>query len=90
MHARGIDVDRLDITLGLDPEHVVAGSLRLARGDRELLPEDMVEQGRLAHVRAADNGDIAAAGSVGISHCHSPRPGRSVLRRPRLARRYAG
>ncbi|MNO78081.1 hypothetical protein D3C76_692080 [compost metagenome] len=88
VHAGGIDVDRLDITLGLDAEHVVPGGLRLARGDRQLLPQDMVEQRGLAHVGTADDGDIAAAGYVCISHCHSPRPGRSVLPRPRPVRRY--
>ncbi|MNH12281.1 hypothetical protein D3C79_718180 [compost metagenome] len=90
VHTGGIDVDRLHVTLGLDAEHVVAGGLRLARGDRQLLAEDVVEQGRLAHVGAADDGHVAAAGRVAISHCHSPRPGRSVQTRQRLARQYAG
>ena len=57
VQARGIDIDRLHAALGLDAEHVVTGGLRLARGNRQLLPENMVEQGRLADVRPAHQGN---------------------------------
>ncbi|MNF83456.1 hypothetical protein D3C84_657810 [compost metagenome] len=90
VQAGGVDVDRLHVALGLDAEHVVAGGLRLARGDRQFLPEDVVEQRGLAHVRAADDGDVAAAGGIDISHCRSPRRGQPG-RRPRPpVRRYGG
>jgi len=61
VHAGGVDVDRLHVAFGLDAQHVVTGGLRLARGDRELLAEDVVEQRGLAHVRTADDGNIATA-----------------------------
>ena len=61
VHARSIDIHRLHVAFGLDAQHVVAGGLGLARGDRELLAEDVVEQRGLAHVRAADDGNIATA-----------------------------
>jgi len=83
VQARGIDIDRLHAALGLDAEHVVTGGLRLARGDRQLLPENMVEQGRLADVRPADDSDVATTADGIVlrrfkvfSHVHSPRQGR--------------
>ncbi|MNI21884.1 hypothetical protein D3C73_754260 [compost metagenome] len=88
VHTRGVDVDRLHIALGLDTEHVVTGGLRFARGDRQLLTQDVVQQRGLAHVRTADDGNIATASCVCISHCHSPHPGQSVLRRPLPVRQY--
>ena len=89
VHAGGIDIDRLHRPLGLDAEQGVPGGLRLARGDRQLLAEDVIEQGRLADVRPADDGHIAAA-ARGFSHCHSPRPGPPVPPRPPPVRRCGG
>src|SRR5690606_19090849 len=68
VQARGIHVNRLDLALGLDAQQSVSRGLRLAGGDCQLLAEDVVEQGRLAHVGSADDGNIAAA-RRGISHC---------------------
>ncbi len=95
VQARRVDVDRLDGTLGLDAEHVVAGGLRLARSDRELLAEDVVEQRRLADIGATDDGDIATAAHAFfrgrcVIHGHSPRPGRSRPRRRLPVRQCAG
>ena len=61
MDTRGIDKNQLVVAFGFNPEQGVAGSLRLARGDAELLAEQMVEQRRLADIGTADNGDIATA-----------------------------
>ena len=38
----------------------MARGLRLARGDADLLTDEMIEQSRLAHVGTADDGDEAA------------------------------
>ena len=61
VHARGIDVDRLHVAFGLDAQHVVAGGLRLARGDRQLLTQDMVQQCGFTHVWTTNNGNVATA-----------------------------
>src|SRR3546814_1091363 len=56
--------------------------LRLARGDRQLLAKDVVEQRRLADVRPADDRHVTATADVFglqlfVSHVRSPRPRRS-------------
>src|SRR5690554_489883 len=60
VQAGGIHVDGLDIVLGLDSQQGVPGGLGLARGDRQLLSQDMVEQRRLAHIGPPDDCHIAA------------------------------
>src|SRR5690606_1176933 len=64
MQAGGIDIDDLDVALGLDAEHAVARGLRLARGDADLLPEQVIEQRRLADIGTPDQGDITATRTV--------------------------
>ncbi len=61
VHARSIDVDRLHVTFGLDAQHVVAGGLRLARSNRQLLTQNVVQQCGFTHVWSTNNGDIATA-----------------------------
>src|SRR5690606_315790 len=94
VYARGVDIDSLNGTLGLDPEHVVAGGLRLARGNGELLPEDMVEQRRFADIGSAHDGDMATAADCSfcllLNHYHSPHPRRSGPMRPQPVLQCAG
>jgi hypothetical protein len=61
MDARRVHEHRLHAALGTDAEQAVACGLRLGRGDGELLPDQAVQQRRLADVRPADNGDGAGA-----------------------------
>ena len=58
------------VLLGVDPQDPVTGSLGLLRGDADLLAEQLVEQGGLAHVGAAHDGDKAAIGGI----CHDRVP----------------
>ena len=61
MHARCVHVDRLHRPHGLDAKHLMTGGLRLAGSDAQLLPEDMVQQCGLAHIRTANDGHKTAA-----------------------------
>jgi hypothetical protein len=61
VHTRRIHEQHLRIVAGLDTQHLVPGGLGLARGDRQLLPEQMVEQRGLAHIGPSDERDIATA-----------------------------
>ena len=61
LEARRIDEDELRRAHGADAGDAVPRGLRLARGDADLLADQGVEQGRLADVGLADDGDQAAA-----------------------------
>src|SRR4029079_13567205 len=56
-----VDEDELRALVGEDPLDAMARGLRLARRDRDVRADDLVEQRRLADVRAADDGDGAGA-----------------------------
>ena len=72
LEAGRVDVDELCVRQGLDARDAVARRLRLARGDADLRADQHVHQGRFAHVRAAHDGDIAAAEGVGhFGGCHA-------------------
>ena len=68
LEPRGVHEDDLGVGFGHDAEHAVARRLRLLRGDRDLLADQVVDQGRLADVRTADDGHIAAAEALGHLH----------------------
>ena len=61
VHARGIDVDRLDRAVGFDAQYLVARGLRFAGSNTELLAKNMVEQCRLAHIGPTDDRHEATA-----------------------------
>ena len=54
-----VDEHELRLVGGVDAHHPVARGLRLPWGDADFLPDDAVEQRRLADVGAADDGDEA-------------------------------
>ena len=56
-----VDEDELRVARGQDAGDAVTRRLRLARGDADLLADQVVEQRRLADVGPADDGDVAAA-----------------------------
>ena len=58
---RRIDEHELRVRVGVDAMDAVARGLRLARGDADLLSDQVVEQRGLAHVGASNNGDESAA-----------------------------
>ena len=66
VQTRGIHIDGLVVILGVDPQDPVTGGLGFLRGNADLLAKQLVEQGGLAHVGAAHDGDKAAVGSI----CH--------------------
>ena len=57
----GIHKHKLRCTHGVHTSDAVAGGLRLARGDADLLPHQRVEQGGFADVGFTHNGDQATA-----------------------------
>ena len=59
MDARRIQEYDLRIRLCQDAQDAVARGLRLIAHDGNLLPDQRIDQGRLAHVRAANNGNKA-------------------------------
>jgi hypothetical protein len=61
MDARRVHEYRLHAALGANAKQAVARGLWLGRGDGELLPDQAIEQRRLADVRPADDGDGAGA-----------------------------
>ena len=58
---RRIDEYKLAAFIGVDAMNAMTRSLRLARGDTDLLSDQMIEQGGFAHIRPTDDGDVAAA-----------------------------
>ena len=75
--ARRVDEDDLRLGPVQHAADLVAGRLRLVRDDRDLLAEDLVEQRRLAHVGAADEGHepgAEALGHVVVARDARPRP----------------
>ena len=61
LEAGRVDKYKLRSAQGADAGDAVAGGLRFARGDADLLPDQRIEQGGLAHIGPADDGDGAAA-----------------------------
>ena len=61
LEAGRVDEDELRRAARADAGDAVARRLRLVRGDADLLADECIEQGRLADVRAADDGHHAAA-----------------------------
>src|SRR5690606_20022944 len=61
LEAGSVHEDELFVLARKDAMDAVAGGLRLARYDGDLAADQRVGQGGLAHVRAADDGDEAAA-----------------------------
>ena len=64
VNAGGIDEDDLPLPLRLDAEDAVAGRLGLVGGDAELLPDQPVQERRLADVRATGDRHDSASGHV--------------------------
>ena len=65
--ARRIDEDDLRRALNGDAAHEAAGGLDLARDDRDLRPDELVDERRFAGVRGADEGDEAATRGGGAA-----------------------
>jgi hypothetical protein len=57
--------DVLGLPLGSETDYGEAGGLRFGTHDREMLTDEGVEQGGLAHVGGAGEGDVAASGGHG-------------------------
>ena len=74
VHTRRVREDDLAVRPVEDATDAGPGGMGRRRGDGDLPPEDLVEQGRLADVRPADEGDEAGAES-GLC----VEPGRSPL-----------
>ena len=68
VQAWGIDVDRLIRAFSMDPDNAVTRGLRLTRGDRNLLPKQIIQQGGFPHVRTSDDGNKSA---IGFFFAHS-------------------
>ena len=64
VQARCIDVDRLIRAFSMDTDDAVTRGLRLTRGDRNLLPKQIIQQGGFANVRTSDDGNKSAIGFV--------------------------
>ena len=82
VQAGGVDKDNLVIRFGLDPQHPVPRGLGLAGGDTDLLAQQVIQQGGLAHIGPADDGDITAAAAVSshVRPASSAHPGRRPAR----------
>ncbi len=61
LEAGRIDEYELVIAFGEHARHAMARGLWLARNDADLLPDQAVQQGRLADIRTTDDGDITGA-----------------------------
>ncbi|MGU0057546.1 hypothetical protein ACVXG7_29220 [Enterobacter hormaechei] len=48
----------------MDTDDAVTRGLRLTRGDRNLLPKQIIQQGGFANVRTSDDGNKSAMGFV--------------------------
>ena len=59
-HPRGVQEQELGLRQVDDAQEAVPGGLGLGRGDGELVPHQPVQEGGLAHVGEADEGDVAA------------------------------
>ena len=68
VQARGIDVDRLIRAFSMDTDDAVTRGLSLTRGDRNLLPKQIIQQSRFADVRTSDDGNKSA---IGLFFAHS-------------------
>src|SRR6202020_3652960 len=62
-----VDEHDLRLASGQDPAHGRAGGLRLAGDDRDLLTDQRVDEGRLAGVGRADDGDEPASGLAHVA-----------------------
>jgi len=69
--ARRIDEDDLRLPGHGDAAHQCAGGLHLARDDRDLGADKLVQECRLAGIRRADQGDETSAGG-GVRHAPLP------------------
>src|SRR5690554_1606357 len=61
MHPGRIYIDRLIQALGFNSQHLVTRRLRLAGGNAQLLPQNMVQQGGFTDVGAANYRDETTA-----------------------------
>ncbi len=68
VQARGIDVNRLIRAFSMDTNDAVTRGLRLTRGDRNLLPKQIIQQGGFTNVRTSDDGNKSA---IGFFFAHS-------------------
>ena len=64
--ARRVDQQDLRVAFDRDAHQPRAGGLRLGADDRDLLPDQRIDQRRLARVGRAEHGDEAAA----LAHCN--------------------
>jgi hypothetical protein len=62
MNTWSVDKDHLQIIFRFNAQQCMPGGLRLTGGNTKLLPQNMIEQSRLAYIGAANNSHIAAAG----------------------------
>ena len=85
LEARRIDEDELRFALRADSGDAMPRRLRLVRGDADLLPDQGVEQCRLADVRPPDDGHQAAA----LHQERSGLPGSSLALSASIMRRAA-
>ena len=92
LEARRVDEHELGVRAREDPGDAMARGLGLARGDADLLPDEEVQQRRLADVGAADDRDVAGAvrGSVRARSCLALAVAARRPRAPPPARRCAG
>ncbi len=60
MQARGVHVDGLVSAFGMDPRDAVTRGLRFTGGNRDLLPKQIVQQRRFAHVGTSNDGNKSA------------------------------
>ena len=63
-----IDQHELRLALYRHAEHTGARRLRLGAGDRDLLPHQRVDEGGLARIGRAENGNEAAVLSHSLNH----------------------
>src|SRR5690606_22077797 len=61
LKAGRVDENELGVGARQNAEQAMSRRLRLARGDTEFLADQRVEQGRLAHIGAPDDGNRATA-----------------------------
>ena len=76
VQARSVDHDQLRVGAMHDAAHGMPGGLRPVAGDRDLLPDERVEQRRLARVRSPDH--AGESRSMGGAHLDSVTHGRRV------------
>ena len=71
--ARRVDQQDLRLALDRDAHQPGARGLRLGADDRDLLPDQRIDQGRLAGVGRAEHGDQAAARVIASAPAKRPR-----------------